>query len=96
MNEKKWSNLTQAIKDGAPIDWDEFSETNHRVTLHHPGHGKYKGVLTRDEYYHPDSPNGWDLALEDGNFDIYKDAWRGRYGWTLWVKGKLPLLKEGE
>lgn len=92
---KKWSNLTAAIEEKAPIDWEAFGASAHRVKMVSE-YGKIKTEITRD---HPTPANtlwGWETADNNLSFSIFHHAWEGRNGWELWVEDEIPLLPESE
>ena len=87
-----WSNLTEAIQAGERIDWDALDGLEARCV--HPELGTLTHKLERDICYSETSFNGWylepvDLAWENAILE----AWEGIGGWSLWVKGDLPLRK---
>lgn len=94
----KWSNLTEAIQAGAPIDWVEFGERNWKARIRFADGRKIKGFLLRIPDREHSTPHGWDfLYARDGSYQGYSflsDSWEGRFGWSLWVKGGIPLLAE--
>lgn len=88
-----WSNLTEAIAAGERIDWDALDGLEARCV--HPELGTLTHKLERDICYSETSFNGWylepvDLAWENAILE----AWEGIGGWSLWVKGDLPLRKQ--
>lgn len=89
-----WSNLTKAISSGERINWEWLNGVEAKCI--HPRLGTLTQKLKRNEPYNLDqwityvSFNGvnsvWDEALEL--------AWQNAAGWTIWVKGELPLRKQ--
>ena len=87
-----WSNLTEAIADGERIDWDALDGIEAKCV--HPEMGTLTYKLERDgnfppakysAWYKTDCPSIWLEALIK--------SWLGLQGWSLWVKGELPLRK---
>ena len=88
-----YSNLTAAIKAGEPIDWERLD--GKKIQLVNPEMGTLRGTLERDKRCAPDSFYGW----WDGETDsVYVralcPAWSGFSGWSLWVKGEIPLIRK--
>lgn len=91
-----WSNLTAAIKAGARIDWERLNGLEAKCV--HPGMGTLAIRLQLEEDLdgnlpHPaDSPQAWH---EEGSEleAVIESAWLSNDGWSLWVKGDLPLRK---
>lgn len=95
--ETTWVSLTQAIKDGAPIDWASLEKTFPRAMLTcHKGKDccKVKGTLRTSGA--KDTPladiDGWVFSgpTEFGLSDLMHDGWNDS-GWVLWVEGEIPL-----
>ncbi|WP_237692937.1 hypothetical protein [Rothia nasimurium] len=87
-----WSNLTEAIKTGERIDWEKLDGLEAKCV--HPDLGVLTYKLERDgsfppakysAWYKTDCPSIWLEALIK--------SWLGRGGWSLWIKGELPLRK---
>ena len=88
-----YSNLTDAISTGEPIDYEKLD--GFKVQLVHPEMGTLHGTLKRDKRCAPDSFYGW----WDGETDcVYAralcPAWDGQNGWSLWVEGEIPLHRK--
>ncbi|WP_237185512.1 hypothetical protein [Rothia nasimurium] len=87
-----WSNLTEAIADGERIDWEKLDGLEAKCV--HPELGALTHRMERDSAYPPYEYVGWD---EEASFAVWSEAfysaWYGRNGWSLWVKGDLPLRK---
>ena len=88
-----YSNLTVAIKDNEPIDWERLDGLNAKCI--NPGVGIVSGKLKRRESAESDSPNGW---WKSGMDYIWVNAltlaWNDEDGWTLWVEGEIPLIRK--
>lgn len=88
-----WSNLTEAISSGERIDWERLDGLEAKCV--HPELGRLTHKMERDESFPPDGWAGWGTQ-ETGltHWDtIFECAWAGSCGWSLWVKGDLPLRK---
>lgn len=93
------SNLTEAIKAGERIDWVLLDGVEAKCV--HPELGALTHKLERDASYVIDCPQGW--CKEEASSDwgrIYPvwgnaltSGWDGKEGWTLYIKGDLPLRK---
>ena len=91
-----WSNLTEAIKAGENIDWERLNGLEAKCV--HPELGTLAIRLQLEEDLdgnlpHPvDSPQAWH---EEGSEleAVIESAWLSNDGWSLWVKGDLPLRK---
>ena len=89
-----YSNLTVAIKDNEPIDYEKLDGL--KVQLVHPEMGALHGTLNRDKSCSPDDFYGW---WDDDKTDLVYTralchAWHGRNGWTLWIEGEIPLRRK--
>ena len=88
-----YSNLTEAISAGEPIDWERLDGL--KVQCVRPELGTLHGTLERRESAESDSPDGW---WRSGMDYVYVtaliQAWRGEDGWTLWVEGEIPLRRK--
>lgn len=88
-----WSNLTEAIKDKARIDWERLDGVEAKCV--HPELGTLTHKLERDEKYIIDSVVGWYKSDYNSAWSRgLGSAWCGHDGWSLWVKGDLPLRKQ--
>lgn len=87
-----YSNLTEAISAGEPIDWEELD--GKKVQCVKPGVGTLRGTLERDALIAAELPGAW----WSGTMDAYDIALRsgccGENGWTLWVEGEIPLRRK--
>lgn len=87
-----WSNLTEAIKAGERIDWERLDGTEAKCV--HPELGTLTHRLERNDSYRADKLSGWGKpGIPAGWMGAFVNAWGGDYGWSLWVKGDLPLRK---
>ena len=88
-----YSNLTEAISAGEPIDWERLDGL--KVQCVNPDVGTLEGKLERRESAASDSPDGW---RKSGMDFIYVTAlihsWRDEDGWTLWIEGEVPLHRK--
>lgn len=91
-----WNSLTFAIQEGQPIDWDKLNGMTVRCL--NPDYGTLTHKLERDTAYDIDEPNGWwrhrGKGLSFGWGTILGDSWIGKDGWSLYVKGDIPLKKK--
>lgn len=96
----KWSNLTEAIQAGAPIDWVEFGERNWKARIRFADGRKIKGFLLRIPDEEHSTPHGWDfLNARDGSYpehSLLSHSWQGWLDSSLWVKGEIPLIAESK
>ena len=87
-----WSNLTEAIKAGERIDWEALDGLPAKCV--HPELGTLTYKLERDNVCSSTMPSGWYM---NKSANVWKqavsDSWYGLQGWSLWVKGDLPLRK---
>lgn len=87
-----WSNLTAAIADGARIEWDALDGVEAKCV--HAEQGTLTHKLERDAECPPEEHTGW---YAENCPPVWPEAfycsWLGRLGWSLWVKGDLPLRK---
>lgn len=88
-----WSNLTEAIEAGERIDWERLDGLEAQCV--HSELGALTHKLVRDQPEPPDGWAGWGTKeTELTHWDtIFECAWAGSSGWSLWVKGDLPLRK---
>lgn len=91
-----WSNLTEAIKAGERIDWERLDGLEAQCV--HPELGTLTIRLKLEEDLdgnlpHPvDTPQAWHEESSELE-DVIESAWLSNGGWSLWVKGGLPLRK---
>lgn len=88
-----WSNLTAAISSGERIDWERLEGVEAKCV--HPELGTLTHKMERDPQFPPHGWAGWGTqGTELNHWDtIFECAWGGSCGWSLWVKGDLPLRK---
>lgn len=88
-----WSNLTYAIQAGERIDWAALDGLEAKCV--HPELGVLTYKLERDGRFPPAKYSAW---YKTGCPTIWLEAlinsWYGRNGWSLWVKGDVPLRKQ--
>ena len=88
-----FSNLTDAIKAGEPIDWERLDGLKTQCVNHDVGTNR--GELGRNETYTSERSAGWFYKSMDKTYvRSLIDAWRGDDGWTLWVEGEVPLRRK--
>lgn len=88
-----FSNLTEAIKAGEPIDWEKLDGL--KVQCVNPDVGTIRGTLERDPEFKANKLSGWWNGRMDHVYTIaLSQAWLGRDGWTLWVDGEIPLRRK--
>lgn len=89
-----WHNLTAAIKAGERIDFEKLDGRKVRMSCETTS---IEATLSRDDEFFPWGTNAWSLSNDnDVNhlWGFFNDAWNGRYGWTLWVDGEIPMKKQ--
>lgn len=88
-----FSNLTEAIKAGDPIDYEKLDGL--KVQCVNPDVGTIRGTLKRDPDCLPDICGAWwGMSMDDAYINALVDAWHGQSGWTLWVEGEIPLRRK--
>ena len=88
-----FSNLTEAIKAGDPIDYEKLDGLN--VHCVNPDVGGLHWKLVRNKLRPADIPAGW--RREDANnlnVTAFVYSWTGSYGWSLWIEGEIPLRRK--
>ena len=88
-----FSNLTEAIKAGDPIDYEKLDGLN--VHCVNPDVGGLHWKLVRNKLRPADIPAGW--RREDANnlnVTAFVYSWTGSYGWSLWIEGEIPLVRK--
>lgn len=89
-----YSNLTEAIKSGEPIDWERLDGLG--VKCVNPDMGELHGALERHGSQVVTSPFGW--WWRPGSDYVYTitfiSAWYGEGGWTLYVEGEIPTHRK--
>lgn len=86
-----WNNLTQAIKDDENIDWEKLDGMAAKCV--HPDRGTLTYKLERDKEVEVDRPYGWYTTSYWWSI-ILVASWGGDDGWSLWVKGAIPLKRK--
>ena len=88
-----YSNLTEAISAGEPIDWERLDGRKAKCVSSDGVTVTYK--LERDPayllevfegWYTSDSARAWEVSLEE--------SWNGETGWALWIEGEVPLRRK--
>lgn len=89
-----YSNLTAAIKAGDPIDWERLDGLDVKCVKPEP-RGEIHGKLVRNKLRPADKPAGWwDRNMDSLYVLIFIQGWGDQKGWTLWVKGEIPLRRK--
>lgn len=89
-----WHNLTKAIADGEPIDFEKLDGRKVRMSCETTS---IEATLSRDDEFLPWGTNAWSLTNDnDVNhlWGFFSEAWHGRYGWALWLDGEIPMRKQ--
>lgn len=89
-----YSNLTDARKNGQPIDWDKLDGLS--VRIFNPDISIVRGKMARNKYQPRDKETGWWTygVHEDVYTLAFIQGWKGLGGWSLWVKGEIPMVKK--
>ena len=89
-----YSNLTDARKNGQPIDWDKLDGLS--VRIFNPDISIVRGKMARNKYQPRDKETGWWTygVHEDVYTLAFTQGWKGLGGWSLWVKGEIPLIRK--
>lgn len=89
-----YSNLTEAIKAGEPIDWEKLDGL--KVQCVNPElRGELHGALGRNEVFPANGAGGWGHQGMDSVYtNALFNAWHSCDGWTLWVEGEVPLRRK--
>lgn len=88
-----YSNLTSAIRDNDPIDWERLDGLN--VKCVNPDMGMLSGKLERNPACLPDVCGAWwDASMGYAYINALVDAWYGSKGWALYVEGEIPLRRK--
>lgn len=88
-----YSNLTEAIKAGEPIDWERLDGL--KVQCVKPEVGTLRGALKRDNFRKANSASAWwdeDIGMVYAR--ALERAWIGSAGWSLWLEGEVPLRRK--
>lgn len=95
-NTGDWHNLTKAIADGEPIDFEKLDGRKVRM-MNEDGRDLRGYKLVRDSPTKADSPEHWELdkTVDYSKYPSELDiAWRGSDGWILWLDGEIPMRKQ--
>lgn len=88
-----YSNLTEAIKAGDPIDWEKLD--GKKVQCVNPEVGELRGVLVRNSRLEPDTPDAWwDEEGTASYINALYDGWNGNDGWSLYIEGDIPMRRK--
>lgn len=88
-----FSNLTEAIKAGDPIDYENLDGMN--VHCVNPDVGGLHWKLVRNKLRPADIPAGWrGEGANNLHVTAFVYSWTGSYGWSLWVEGEIPLVRK--
>lgn len=92
-----WHNLTEAIADGEPIDFEKLDGREIRMVNDDDGRELRGYNLEKHPYLDVEKhSSGW-LTKQgiDSNCASceLEESWNGKGGWKLYVKGELPLRK---
>ena len=82
-----WHNLTEAIADGEPIDFEKLDGRKVRFACNKHS---AETVLELDLPHVVEKPAGWECF----SYDNFRKAWYGQHGWTLWLDGEIPMRKQ--
>ena len=88
----EYSNLTEAIQYGQPIDWKRLNRMKARLT--HDSLGTISSVLFLSDDWRPYTAYGLNLLEGAVLWQALRSAVYGVDGWTLWVEGEIPLLEQ--
>lgn len=89
-----YSNLTAAISAGEPIDWERLDGLN--VKCVNPElRGELHGTLKRDDEITAEHCGAWwNGRMDECYTTALWSGWNDKHGWTLWVKGEIPLRRK--
>ena len=89
-----YSNLTDARKNGQPIDWDKLEGLSVRVF--NPDISIVRGKMARNKHQPRDKETGWwTYGVHEDIYTLaFTQGWKGLGGWSLWVKGEIPLIRK--
>lgn len=88
-----FSNLTAAIKAGAPVDWERLDGL--KVQCVNPDVGSLQGTLERYNLRPANISSAWWSGDSNGAYiTALDDGWKGEDGWTLWVEGDIPMRRK--
>lgn len=88
-----YSNLTEAIKAGEPIDYEKLDGL--KVQCVKSGVGTLYGTLKRDDEVAAEHCEAWWNGLMDESYTTALwSGWNDKHGWTLYVEGEIPLRRK--
>ena len=88
-----YSNLTVAIKDNEPIDWEKLDGL--KVQCVNPNIGTNMGTMRRGAAVPAEFMGAWwDSTMDDAYIEALRAGWNDRRGWTLWIEGEVPLRRK--
>lgn len=88
-----YSNLTEAIESGPPIDWEKLDRL--KVQCVKSGVGAVVGITVRDVCFSTREAKGWwTTDMDDIYIEAFGSAWNGTGDWTLWIEGDIPLVRK--
>lgn len=92
-----YSNLTEAIKAGDPIDYEKLEGRSAKCVHPELPTPLPIGILQVHNESELRTPVGWRKPIDSfGTVRRYAlmHAWWGDYDWTLWVEGEIPLRRK--
>lgn len=89
-----YSNLTAAISAKEPIDYEKLDGLN--VKCVNPElRGELHGTLKRDDEISAEHCGAWwNGRMDECYTTALWSGWNDKHGWTLWVKGEIPLHRK--
>lgn len=94
ITEQGFSNLTAAIEEGQPIDWERLDERTAKC-VNRELIGTLTYMMERNPKANIDTWAGWAIwETENLWTDMFAFSWQGHGGWTLWVEGDIPLTTD--
>ena len=88
-----YSNLTEAIESGPPIDWEKLDRL--KVQCVKSGVGAVVGITVRNVCFSTREAKGWWATdMDDIYIEAFGSAWNGTGDWTLWIEGEIPLIRK--
>lgn len=83
-----FSNLTQAIQDGARIDWERLDGRVAKCI--HPELGTLTHKMVRNHMWQSQYFSAWAAGARVWGH-AFRDSWDGNYGWQLLIEGDIPV-----
>ena len=95
ITEQGFSNLTAAIEEGQPIDWERLDELTAKC-VNRELNGSLTYMMERNHEAPIDTWVGWTIWLLGENLwtEMFAFSWEGNGGWTLWGEGDIPLTTD--